>query len=279
MTMRRAVLAVLSVAAAATLLACNQTVTATVPVDCAGTPEAVTVEATMPQDVPSGAAFAMTVEVTGTDGVVALSLTDVSPALVAVRGTSTVQVVATGAPGSEVSIAVASVHIVVDGADDPEDPFDGPWQPITCTPTGPTAVGTITTSASTVPAEGATTPVDVSFLTWCTEQSPHPQPPSPAGVGASASVPTSVRPGQVLTLADLAVDAPSGAAYAVQVSGATTPVGPGYVSPSTPITVTAAAGGQVSLRFLGLVGNGGFSSCTPFGSGHLATIPVVAAPG
>jgi hypothetical protein len=96
------------------------------------------------------------------------------------------------------------------------------------------------------------------------------------------SAPTHVSPGQTFTLSDLAVDVPGSAYYGVEVSGATVPSGTGYVLPSTPITVTAAAGQNVALTFRGIASSSGgplAGGCTPVASGHLAAIPVVAASG
>lgn len=277
---RRAILMVLAVTAGATLVGCPQKATVTVPLDCAGTPGSVTVAATMPRSVPSGSAFALTIETTGANGAVVLSLTNTTPGVVAVRGTSTVQVVSTGAADAQISLAVARVHTAV--LVEPNDPNDSGWRQVTCSPTGPTEVGSIATTAPRQPADAGSTPVDVSFFTWCTGSTPLGPYDEPGSSRVSVSAPTHVSPGQTFTLSDLAVDVPGGAYYGVEVSGATVPSGTGYVLPSTPITVTAGAGQNVALTFRGIASSSGgplAGGCTPVASGHLAAIPVVAAPG
>ena len=280
MPVPRAILGLLTLTAAATLLACQQEVTVSVPLDCAGTHASVTVTAAMPRTVPSGSAFALTIETSGVGGAVALSLTNAEPGLVAVRGTSTVQVVSTGAADAEISVAVARAHTAVQV--EPTGPNDSGWRQVTCAPTGPTAVGSIATKAPQQPADAGSTPVDVSFFTWCTGSTPLGSYDEPGSSRVSVSAPTHVSPGETFTLADLAVDVPGSASYGVEVSGAAVPSGTGYVLPSTPITVTARAGEHLALTFRGIASSSGGSlagGCTPVASGHLAAIPVVAAPG
>jgi hypothetical protein len=275
---RRAILAVLSVTAAATLLACQQEVTATVPLDCGGTPQSVTVTAKMPQTVPSGSAFALTIEMSGVSGV-ELSLSNATPGVVTLGGTSTIQVVSTGAPDDEISVDVVGAHIAGGWVGEPPSPYDPPYQRVDCVPTGATHVGTIVTEAPQGPAEAGSTRVDAAFFTWCVGTAPHnPVISYPYSARVSATVPMQVTPGQTFTLSDLAADV-MGYPYGVEVVGGTVPSGSPYITPSSPITVTAGVGGYVSLRFRGFVHptQPQALTCTTVGSGALATIPVVSA--
>lgn len=279
--MRRWLVCLVMVTAVAALVGCQQTATTTVSLDCDGAPEAVTVTATMPKAVPSGAAFPLTIETAGTvGGAVALTLTNATPGLVAVEGTGTLQVASTGDPGNTISVAVARVETEI-FVDDPADPYDQTWKRVTCVPTSETSVGSIATLRPRAAAEPGSTPLDASFHLWCSTSSPQGSTEGPGGTRVAVSVPTHVTPGQTFTLPDLTVDVQGSQVYAVAVTGATEPSGTGYVQPSTPITVSAEAGGHVSVRLSGLldvVGGQVVGSCSPLASGHVATIPVVAGP-
>jgi hypothetical protein len=209
---------------------------------------------------------------------VELSLSNATPAAVTLGGTSTIQVVSTGAPDDEISVDVVGAHIA-GSVEEPPSPDDPPYQRVDCLPTGATHVGTIVPDAPAEPAAAGSTHVDASIFTWCVGSAPHnPVISYPYSARVSATVPTQVTPGQTFALPDLTADV-MGYPYGVEVVGGTVPSGSPYITPSSPITVTAEAGGHVSLRFFGFV-HPTFPqalTCTSVGSGALAAIPVVAA--
>jgi hypothetical protein len=249
-------------------------VSVTVPLDCGGAADGITVTATLPRRVPATRAFPVTVSTSGSAGWVELSLSNATPATFTISTSrpSTTQVAATGPRGSRISLAVASAGYDLPGAGPGRLP---PPTTVVCTPTGDAVVGEIGTVGSAAPGATGPTAIDVALATRCQVSG---LPVGGASVRTTLSVPTEVATGETFSVPDLAATAsvPGDVGPAIVVEGAAVSSG-AFLTPEADVTVTAAPGEHVRLDVFAVgVFTGTFAvGCNPIGSGHLATIPVV----
>jgi hypothetical protein len=244
---------------------------ATFQLDCNGVVEPVTVELQVPRHVRAGQAFAVTGHMEGHVGVVRLDLTGTNPHSLFI-GDGTTQVVATGEARERITIDIGGARRL--------DVLDGNFPPalnaVDCFPVGETRLGQIRLTPA-VPTRPTTTAVDLSLYLECTYRGFFPIGPSSTHVSFTA--PSRLTPGQVFTLSDLGGSGSSGEFALVVPVGATVDGSLPYVLPTSQLTVTAAPGDVVTIRLEAtatfIAGNPA-AFCVPYGSGHLAAIPVVA---
>lgn len=258
------------------------TLAATVPLDCTGEARAVTVSATVPRTIVTGQAFPLTTRTAGLErpATVHVSLSNATPDTASLHvgeRPNTTQHVGHGTPGRDVTLRVTgATYLDVTTT----YPVGVPRATtVSCTPTGDTLLGSVTTIGGARPAP-ATTTVDADLHLECTLFWYWPV--GDTEVRVSFAAPTRLTTGQVFTLPDLAFEhEPFLQRPRMSVSGATAEGGadPGYVSATSTQTVSAAPGESIRLEFGGLEFTLGLDTpqgvCTPVGSGHLATIPVV----
>ena len=90
-------------------------------------------------------------------------------------------------------------------------------------------------------------------------------------------MPTELHPGDTFTLADLHLETP-GLPFAALPAAVVDGADPQAITPTSVHTVTAPPGGTVEVRLASVSYSGAVLplTSTPIGSGHIASIPVVA---
>jgi hypothetical protein len=269
-----ATLVVVAEPAAATPVPRRQ-IQADVRLDCRGVVEVVTVHLDLPRQVVAGQAFAVSGSIEGDVGTLRLDLagTD-APSLF--LGSGTVQLVATGDARDWITFVPGGARRL----DVIEPGFPPVLDAVDCVPLDTDRLARIRIGSPrrhrAQPV--APTAVDQSTYLECSYRGWFAIGPGRGRVSFTA--PARLAPGQVFSLPDLRGG--GGDTFAlVQVAGATVDGSVPYVLPWSQLTVTAAAGEVVTIWLAAtaqFIGGSPGAYCTAYGNGHLASIPVVAAP-
>lgn len=254
-------------------------VSVAVPMTCIGrTTETrtITVSATLPNRVRAGRAYTVTNLTTDVpnDGAVTITASNGHPTTFAVGsgGSSTVQLVADAQPGGTTTLQVTAAGYLLPGIIEGPRPRVVPGVRVSCTPAAPVTLGSIKVLGQASSADTDTAGIDV---TLGLENQIAGLPFASHAGRITATVPTELRPGDTFTLADLQVSVslvPFAAQALIVADGADPPT----VTPFSVHTVTAQPGQTVDLRLVRIVYTTSVISSIPIGSGHLASIPVVA---
>lgn len=253
-------------------------VSVAVPMTCVGpTTETrtITVSATLPRHVRAGRAYTVTNLTTDVPngGAVTIAAEAGHPTVFAAgsEGSSTVQLVAGRRPGRRITLQVTRADYVLPGSIIGERPVLIPGVRVSCTPTAPVRLGSITVVGRGGRHGPGTAGIDVT-LGLDTTVLDQPFVSNPGRV--TATVPTKLRPGDTFTIPDLQASVPS-VPFAAQFSIVADGADPPAVIAGSVHTVTARPGETVDLRLVAVAYDVGVVASSPIGSGHLASIPVV----
>ncbi|HEY3142015.1 MAG TPA: hypothetical protein VGJ86_12840 [Acidimicrobiales bacterium] len=254
-----------------------------IPMICNGQPEVIHVSAHLPRKVKAGRAFTISNIVTDVqlDGQVNISTSGAIPQTISAgTGTpSTTQLVADGQAGDTIEVAVTGASYVIQGSSSPSGPPVSPGTLVICTPEAPVSLGTIRVVRPTSHLGEISTAIDVDHGTGFHILGAFLY--SGVTVRSTFTVPTQLISGQTFSLPDLQVGFVPDLDGAVIADPTIVVAGTDVtkLTPTAVVTVTAQPGETVEIYLqsaIPILSGSPIGVSYPLGSGHLASIPVVA---